>query len=118
MLTTLVIGISLFTFGVYMIGPWYQIIPGGAAFGELSITSGLYFKAVAGCYVASGLGMIYAGIKGQNTYTRIATVMSFSMFTIMVVTRLITIGLVPTIWIFQLALLLITAILALTTGDE
>lgn len=118
-LITLIIGLTLLAFGLYMFSPWYVSVPGGAAFAEVPSISQAYFKLVSLAYAAAGAGMAYAGVKGQSLYTRILTVIGVSMFSIMVITRLITIGIIPTIWLFQLALLLISAVLALTeTGDR
>lgn len=116
-LTALIVGLVLLFFGVYMGGPWYVVAPAGA-FAETAITADIYFKLVALLHTIAGAGMVYSAFRNHNYWTRSATVLGMSMFSLMVVTRLLSIGLVPTIWVLQLGLMAIAAILALTAESD
>lgn len=112
-----IVGLVLLFFGLYMIGPWYVVVPNGA-FAEASQMSTVYFRLVAGAHIIAGVGMVKAAFRRHNFFTRAATVLGMSMFSVMIATRLITIGLVPTIWVLQLGLMLIAATLALRAEGE
>lgn len=111
-------GLGMLAIGVYMVGPWYAVLPNSTAFGLLNTIAPLYFKSVAAMNVVTGLFMIYGGFKGNNVLTNIAIWCGVSVFTLTVVTRLLIIGWIPVIWVYHLMLLLITATLALTEDSR
>lgn len=116
-LTALIVGLVLLFFGVYMIGPWYVVVDAGA-FAETALATNIFFRVVAFLHAVAGAGMVYSAFCNHNYWTRSATVLGVSMFSLMVVTRLLSIGLVPTIWVLQLGLMAIAAILALTAERD
>lgn len=115
-LMTIILGLCLLVNGVYMVGPWYVILPGSSAFGELAAMSELYTNIVALGMGISGLGMILGTIVKKRKVVSYATWLGVSMYTLIVVTRLVNVGFIPFIWTYQLALVLVAAVVALWSG--
>ena len=108
-----ILGLTLFGIGVYMVGPWYIVLPDQASFAYLILAAELYVRIIAFIEFVIGSLMMYGAVKGNNKVTRIAIWAGFSMFTLIVATRLIVVGLIPIFWVPQMACMLICGVLAL-----
>lgn len=113
-----VIGLTLFVMGVYMVGPWYVVLAESSAFGILAEMMTLYTKIVSVFQILSGLGAMYGAVRGNNVWTTVAVWGSVSMYALIVVTRLVNIGFIPFIWLFQTALMLIAGALAIRARER
>lgn len=117
-LITALIGLCLFAFGIYALSPWHYPEPGSSAFSVLTETSVFSMKLIAVLYAIAGGGALYGAVKGHNKITRGCLWLCTSMLAFMVAIRLMTIGLFPVVWIFQLTLGVISAILVLVTRER
>lgn len=113
----IVTGLTLFGLGIYLIGPWYMA-PAGAGLSSAAAISVYFIKAVSIFMIVTGAGFIHGGVLGHNKYTKVATWLGVSMLALILVSRLISIGFLPVVWVFELALLLIAGVLALTVVDR
>ena len=108
----------LLFFGIYMISPWYVAIPSSAAFAALFLSSVPATKFVGLMYVISSTGTIFGAVRGHVKWTKILLWSSVSMYALLTASRIITIGLLPFIWVMYIALMGICSVLALYVGRE
>lgn len=109
-----IVGLVLLVMGAYIVGPWYVVAPDTASFSAIIDTAGWYVKAAAALQLITGAGIIYGALTNNPRICSICTWAGVSMYALIVAMRLIMIGFVPIVWVPQLALLLICAVLALT----
>lgn len=107
-------GLSLLVLGVYIFGPWYVVIPDSASFSTVIQAASVFVQISAALQAITGAGMIYGAIRGNNIFSIITIWGGVSMYSLIVAMRLITIGPVPIVWVPQLALMLVCAVLALS----
>jgi hypothetical protein len=113
-LVQIFVAVPLLLLGAYMLTPWYVILTESAAFGTVASTSTTVVKLTGAFYVFTGLGTLYGGVFGNDhRVSKWMIWLGVSAYATVVATRLITIGFVPFIWTFQVALLLIISALAL-----
>ena len=108
-----ILGLTLFGIGVYMVGPWYIVLPSQTSFAYLILAAELYVRLIAFLEFVLGTLMVYGAVRGNNKLTRISVWAGFSFFTLIVATRLIVVGFIPIFWVPQMALMLICGVLAL-----
>ena len=110
--------LPLLFYGVYMISPWYVVVPSSAAFAALFVSSAWSVKFIGALYLISSVGTIYGAVRGHGKWSKRLLWSSVSMYTLLITVRILTIGFVPFIWVMYLAPLLICGVLALYVGRE
>ena len=105
--------------GMYMIGPWYvALYPASASFLELSTLLPVATKIVAGLLIVTA-GMIGWGLYFQNcAVLKYGYIMATSLWCLIFVMRLISIGLLPMVWLQQLFMAVVAAVLALNVRTD
>ena len=109
-----IVGLVLLVMGAYMVGPWYVVVPEMAPFSMVIDTARWYVKGAAALQLITGAGIVYGALSNKPRVCTVFTWAGVSMYALIVATRLIMIGFVPIVWVPQLALLLICAVLSLT----
>ena len=113
-LVQIFVAVPLLLLGAYMLSPWYVIFTESSAFGTVASISINTVKLTGAIYVFTGLGTLYGGVFGNDhKVSKWMIWLGVSAYASLVAARLITIGFVPFIWTYQVALLLIISTLAL-----
>lgn len=109
----LVIALALVTLGIYMAGPWYVVDIEATAFGILADDLPMITHGVGVVYSLSGIALIVGLLLHNRKIKRIGQWATLASYTMMFAMRLSTVGFVPFVWVFQLALMLIIAVIVL-----
>ena len=113
-LVQIFVALPLLLVGAYMLTPWYVLFAESSAFGVVALTSINTLRLTGAIYVFTGLGTLYGGVFGNDhKVSKWMIWLGVSAYASLVAARLITIGFVPFIWTYQVALLLIISTLAL-----
>ena len=113
-LVQIFVALPLLLVGAYMLTPWYVLFAESSAFGVVALTSINTLRLTGAIYVFTGLGTLYGGVFGNDhRVSKWMIWLGVSAYASLVAARLITIGFVPFVWTFQVALLLIISTLAL-----
>lgn len=107
-------GLGLLVIGIYMVGPWYVILPEAAAFGFIAETSAVSSKVLAAFYAVTGIGLMYGAWKDTRKFRLVFQWMGFSGMVVIVATRLSLIGLFPLVWTWQAISLITLGVIALS----
>lgn len=114
-LIQLFVTIPLLAFGIYMMSPWYVIMPGVTAFGDVALVSTIGIKVIGFLMFLAGVGMTWGGIKGNFTKWAKASIwLAMSLYVFLLATRLITVGVIPLTWVLYIPGIGVTAVLALS----
>lgn len=107
-------GAVIAIFGLYLVGPWYVILPESAAFGVLVGLAPLLTKLVSVMHIIGGIGMIVGAVKDHQKNRLLFLWIGISSYAIIVALRLMTVGPIPLIWLFQLGYVLMLGALILS----
>lgn len=108
------IALGLLVLGVYMLSPWYVVLPGVTAFGFIANISTVVSKVIAVYYIIAGGGMAWGAWRNVRRYRLLFQWGVFAGLVVIVATRWIVVGIFPMVWIWQVAALIITGAIALT----
>jgi hypothetical protein len=107
----LILGVSLFAVGLYAVGPWYV---GGPTTAMGAVLETDLIRAIpAAFYMLAGGAAVYGVVKKKARWRYRGAFLSSTAFFFLTLLRLLTFGFTPVIWIFILALCLISAIIYL-----
>lgn len=116
------LGVVLLLNGIYLLSPWYVAIPDAVGFSNVVEAAPVYARFIGTAMSFAAAGMIAAGFtpgkakSWLNTLFVGASVLGTSLFVLLLVTRLLTIGFVPFIWTLQLGLMVTSGAIALWQG--
>src|SRR5689334_16839216 len=94
--------LALVVDGVYLLTPDYMPATGSAlaAFASAPIVGQL----IAALYIVTGLVALVACVKNHARLRNISTMMFFLAFVFTVIIRILTVGFIPTVWVWPLLL--------------
>lgn len=110
----LTMALGLLVLGVYMISPWYVVLPGVTAFGFIANISTIVAKVIAVYYIIAGGGMAWGAWRNTRRYRLLFQWGVFAGMVVIVATRMLMVGFFPMVWIWQVAALIATGAIALT----
>lgn len=114
-LIQLFVAIPLLAYGLYMVTPWYVVLPGQTAFGGIALQAAWVPRVPAVLFVLAGIGTIYGSVKGNSTKLAKASIwFAMSMYVFLLATRVLEVGLIPLTWVVYIPMVGITAVLALS----
>lgn len=109
--TLLILSVALFITGAYAIGPWY--VGGPTTAMGVTLESDLVRAIPAAFYIISSSIAIWGVAFKKSAWRYRGAFLATMAYTFMTLLRLLTFGVFPVIWLFLLALGLISAMIFL-----